>query len=455
MKVPPQSLFTAVVWHKQENPDAANSMEEPLIPVDSSFCNDNCNNSHDNDNDHEAVAITKSHDVVTFLSPLRLKTLSFATGCLVAFVSQYILSQWLWDDAVLQQSTTQVVLFSMVWSFWTCVLVFAAMLLLIQLVSRCHHNISIYNNNNNSSSHQHFQQQQHWDDMVFQMEAHHIVGSLLSISASWMLNHILSVSLRSAAIVHHQVLIASFFLLPYGLFVRIMTTAVSRPVNDTNDDNELTKQAAEQQQQQNKDDHLLSTYQLVAATLGLIMGVCSQFILSFFLWKRHMTEPIVDNVILFSLLWSLLTVLITFSGCSTLRFLIVTEEQPQAFTGPGTGTDQPQQQHNPSSGAAVVSWHAERVFLRMEAHYVFCSLIGICLAWILMDVAMHMVAQIVPSLIMLAVSLAVFWAILCCFPEEKCLQEMKLQQVQQQQNEQQQLLLVKDNTEDMIRLQII
>jgi hypothetical protein len=68
----------------------------------------------------------------------------------------------------------------------------------------------------------------------------------------------------------------------------------------------------------------------------------------------------------------------------------------------------------------------ERVFLRMEAHYVFCALIGICAAWILMNVALGLEQQVLPSLGMLALSLIGFRAILHCFPEEDCLAEIGL-----------------------------
>ena len=62
----------------------------------------------------------------------------------------------------------------------------------------------------------------------------------------------------------------------------------------------------------------------------------------------------------------------------------------------------------------------------MESHYVFCSLIGICVAWILMDLVLGMSDQIVPSFFMLLASLVAFRLILHCFPEDKCLQEIEM-----------------------------
>jgi hypothetical protein len=136
---------------------------------------------------------------------------------------------------------------------------------------------------------------------------------------------------------------------------------------------------------------LQRTYQLIASTLGFLAGLCSQFFLSFCLWKNQMTEPLLDNVILFSLLWSMATVGVTFCGCLSLR-LLTSMDHPSATS-------------------------KERTFLHMESYYVFFSLIGICLAWILMDVVLDMKDQIFPSLVMLALSLACFGVILRCFPE--------------------------------------
>lgn len=184
----------------------------------------------------------------------------------------------------------------------------------------------------------------------------------------------------------HNFVVFALAIIGYCIFFRFMTRLTATENNESSD----------------QVSAVLPTYQLVASTLGLIVGVCSQFLLSFVLWTDHMSKPIIDNVVIFSLLWSICTVLITFSGCLTLRFLTSDVSSPLT---------------------------AERIFLRMESHYVFCSLIGICSAWILMDVVLGMSEQIAPSVVMLSVSLAAFRMILYCFPEEKCLEEIEMRKV--------------------------
>jgi hypothetical protein len=364
----PHGVFTAILLfpqqgRKTENTD--NDLEFPLLQ------------HHEK---QQAVEVEKGDDNTTFIasSPLddgsvmkKLKALAFMCGCMVAWFSQYVLSETLWDPSILLQPTSAVVAFSCVWSFWTCFMVFAAMLLLIHAIYRG------YNIRSNDPS---------WDDCVFQIEAHLIVGALLSISLSWIMMDVLQLG-RPGYTVHNIVLLV-VAVVAYVLFFRCQSYCCAE---DT-----TTKQ---QDLKTMRSSDMMLTFQLVAGTLGLIVGICSQFLLSIALWKDRMTKPVIDNVILFSLLWSFSTVVISFAGCLALRLLTVDEKDRMT---------------------------AERIFLRMESHYVFCSLIGICVAWILMDLVLGMSDQIFPSFVMLAASLAAFRLILHCFPEEKCLEEIEM-----------------------------
>lgn len=356
-RCPPQAVFTAVLFKNQASTSSV-ELEEPLLAKPT----------------NAAIPVAKPVDETSTTSPLenkalllRLKILSFVTGCLIACVSQLILSQTLWDSDILDRPAQDVIVFSLLWSFWTCGAVFVIMLSLIFGVFKF---LNIKRDD------------KHWDDCVFQMEAHLIVGALISISTAWIMLDVLQ--LRVPGHTTHNIVVFSLALVGYLVFFRCMTWTNS-PENPK--DNVTT---------------VLPTYQLVASTLGLIVGICSQFLLSFVLWQDHMSKPIIDNVVIFSLLWSVCTVLITFTGCLTLRFL--TSDESNKVT-------------------------AERIFLRMESHYVFCSLIGICAAWILMDVVLGMCEQIAPSIVMLTVSLAAFRVILYCFPEEKCLEEIEMKDV--------------------------
>jgi hypothetical protein len=255
-------------------------------------------------------------------------------------------------------------------------MVFATMLLLIQGIYRAYHIRA------NDPS---------WDDCVFQIEAHLIVGALLSISMSWIMMDVLQLGRPGYTV--HNIVILVVAVIAYVLFFCCQSACCSE---DNNSKDTVTKQ---QDVKTMRSSDMMMTFQLVAGTLGLIVGICSQFLLSIALWKDRMTKPVIDNVILFSLLWSLSTVVISFAGCLALRLLTVDEKDRMT---------------------------AERIFLRMESHYVFCSLIGICVAWILMDLVLGMSDQIFPSFVMLALSLAAFRLILHCFPEEKCLEEIEM-----------------------------
>lgn len=299
---------------------------------------------------------------------LRLRILSFVTGSVVSLLSQWVLSQLLWDDSILRKDTAHVLMFSVVWAFWTCLVVFSAMILFVQ---------AVYQYYGASST------QAVWDDAVFHMEAHHIVGSLLSISATWIVMDILQIEMPTSPVVP-SLLILALGLLTYSVIFRCLAAPNRR---------------IEQADKTDGSASLMPTYQILAATLGLSIGLCSQFLLSVLLWRDRMTMPVIHNMYAFSLTWSFATAIVTYGGCLSLRSL-VTEEADRLT--------------------------AERIFLRMEAHYVFCSLIGICLAWILMDLLMGVQEQILPSIFVLSMSLLAFQAIIYCFPEDKCLEDMEL-----------------------------
>jgi len=333
------------------------------------------------------------------------KLLSFITGSATALLSQIILSRAMWLDmsALHSQSTMDVIYFSLLWSFWTCVMIFITMMVLVAGIQRCGmRRIRLSDKK--------------WEDVLFQIEAHHIVGSLLTISLIWIVVDVLQsfykfghhhnnehgdASTADSNVMPTIYQNAVYFLIAiawYALFVRCICKKSSKDTTETKSVAVETAKPIEEREESADNESLLSTYQMIAATLGLISGLCSQFLLSFILWKDHMSRPIIDHVVLFSILWSFATVVLTFFGCLSLRLLTVDEDN---------------------------KLDAERIFLRMESHYVFSSLIGICLAWILIDLVMDMSEQIVPSICMLAVSLIAFCAILHCFPEDKCLADFQ------------------------------
>ena len=294
------------------------------------------------DNDHQSE-----------LDLSRFKIVAFLSGSLIAVASQLVLGEMLWQDDILQQSTAHILVFSLHWSFWTCLVIFGAMFLLIQAMQ------------SNPALHALTADDNH----LFQLEAHHVIGSLTAISLTWLLNDVWHVNTSNNKL-STGMLIAVCLLL-YALFCGWMVSSSCGRQGDAS---------------------LLQTLVVMSSLLGLVVGACSQFFLAAILWDEPMQQPLIGNVVVFSLVWSLLTVLMTAAGCASLRALIDHDEKESS----------------------------QRAILRMEAAYVSCTLLGICTSWILMDVCLDMLDQIGPSLGLLAVSMALFRLVLYCFPEDEC-----------------------------------
>jgi hypothetical protein len=144
-KCPPPQLFTAVLFKRN-----ADELQEPLLEkkavteIPAALPNEK----------DETSPLTSKHIM------RRLKVLSFVTGCMVACASQLFLSQTLWDSDILEQPAKDVVVFSLLWSFWTCAAVFIVMVALIYGVYKF---LKVKKDD------------KLWDDAIFQMESHLIV----------------------------------------------------------------------------------------------------------------------------------------------------------------------------------------------------------------------------------------------------------------------------------------
>jgi hypothetical protein len=377
---PPSSLFTAILFQSslqnsnsnddvEVEPNCLSKLQEPLLTESST-----------------ETAVTKESSNSASLQDatwlLRLKVLNFSTGSLSALLSQYILSQTMWNETVMSSPFGPIVIFSLMWSFLTCVIVFSSMFLNVWILEYRHNKSNESNNNKTTTTKTSVKE---WDRFIFQMEAHHVVGALLAVSLYWIFIDVLHLAVHARAM--HTGLFVAMTIVCYGIFFKVMVS--SNPSESV----------------------MMPTYQLLATTLGLVVGLCSQFVLSFCLWRNHMTSPVFSNVILFSLVWSVFTVIITFAGCLALRSLALDDsDDDEDATATATVNKE----------AAI---EKERIHLRMESHYVFAALIGICGAWISMDLVLDMPQQILPSLGMLVVALAAFSVIIYCFPEEQCLEE--------------------------------
>lgn len=356
--------------------------------------------SYDNDLEQSDAPLlsevdSNDNEKTTHLSPAEtssLKRKSVICGSIIAFLSQLILSQCLWDEHILQKSTVRVLIFSLLWSFWTCAMVFSAMVLLVRSL-----NVS----------------KRLSDDLLFQLEAHHMAGALASITVTWLLNDIFHIHSNFLNNPVHQWLVVAATFGCYCVFVGwILYTTQSCVAEKNRTRGEAI--CAESSNTYIAQASMFRTLEMIASIAGLLVGACSQFLLASMFWNAQLHQPAIAHVMVFSVSWSMITVILTAMGCYLLRFLIGSSEDTvgnsdchnTCFTNDTTGYV-----------------FRQRIQLRMEAYYVSCTLVGICMAWIFMDIFLDMTEQIAPSMAMLALSMVVFRAILCCFPEEKCVED--------------------------------
>jgi len=326
-----------------------------------------------------AIAPEETASTTSSTNTGRLQQVSFLTGSFLAYLSQVLLCALLWNKRILAvSSTAEIVAFSLQWSFWTCLMVFVGMLGLIRVVQKLHHPAAGALD----------------DATVFHMEVYYVVGALLTVSAEWICQNVMR-DADNASLANNDsiqmlgphpgflvaVAVPTYLLLAFGLLRQPSNTSASNQSVDASAAAASTT--------------VVPPYRLLAGLLGFVVGVSYQFFLSLLLWQGNDTRlrlPVVEDVIYFSLLWSGLTVTMTFCACLSLR-LVVPPEQ---------------------SGVLL---------LRMEATYISCSLVGICVAWILIDLMSGMPEQVLPSMAMLVVSLGCFQLILRCFPEQSCITE--------------------------------
>ena len=298
------------------------------------------------------------------------KAWALGSGAVVAVVSQLVLSQLLWTNDILstEKSILDVLQFSLVWSFWTSVMIFASMLVVMRILQLRY--AAVFADND-------------WN--VFCVEVHHVLGALAAVSWTWLLKDFSTTIHQEEGWERRPWMGAAMCLAVYGLFL-VGMWCVSSNEEKTQ---EATKSLPHADTYNSNNDGFFA-HQLVASILGLLVGACSQFILANLLWNAVEQIPVLSNIVQFSLLWSVCTVTLTSAVCGALQCLI--------------------------SGS-------KRLHLRMEAAYVSSTLIGICSAWIAMDVMWDMQEQIVPSVGLLVLSLVLFRVILYCFPEECCLED--------------------------------
>jgi hypothetical protein len=310
-----------------------------------------------------------------------------------------------------ESSVLSVIVFSLHWSFWTCVCLLGTLMALSNGLEYVFKSFYCSHNNRNSSVSALLD-----DDLLFLLESHYVVAALLTISAVWVLDTSVTHSLHRDQVVvtWSSALWTALILCGYAMASWWTYCCLT----NGNHHGRFSESMSTTNAQSWTTTSGWSWYWTGAnrwttattMTTGFVVGSSSQAILCYFLWNDHdMRQPAISSLVLFSLLWSALTVIMTALGCYALTSSIVLQRccalLPTSTTTPTIGISQ------------------QRTVLRMEAVYIGCCLVGICSAWIWIDIMHNMMEQVVPSLILLFVSMMAFSTILQCFPEDSCLEE--------------------------------
>jgi hypothetical protein len=399
------------------NPVVLYDLATPLLQQSS----DSINNDHVDDNYETAASDSMIRG--GFSSPMRLglKLAAMVLGSLVAYASQHLLLHFLWNDAILvnsESSVWSVIVFSLHWSFWTCVCLLGTLMALSNGMEHWYKSYYYYyyaqgNRSNNAVFLD--------DDLLFLLESHYVVGALLTISAVWVFDTTVTHSLHRDQVVvtWSSALLTAFILVGYAIGSwwtyccltnngrSVVGNAESTMSTTTNAHSSWTTTSGGWGWYWNAANRWTTVMTMLT---GFVVGGTSQSILCYFLWNDHdMRQPAISSLVLFSLLWSALTVCMTALGCYVLTSSILLQRRRAKLFTPTTTT--------------TMAISQQRTVLRMEAVYIGCCLVGICSAWIWIDIMHHMMEQVVPSLILLFVSMVAFSTILQCFPEDSCLEE--------------------------------
>ena len=325
----------------------------------------------------------------------RFQFLCAITGALLAYLCQMVLCAVLWRDDIYQRTRKEVVVFSVIWSLWTCLVVFAGLFLVLLLIqARLVAGAAASSKINGKKSATTTITYALDEPTLFSLEACYVVSALLTITATWLGKDLL----QDGHVVSHPIT-TLVLLIPGYLWMARVLLKQKQPQQPFEDSSESKNEHHDPDRQFGS----AFTHCMLSGILGLAVGVGSQLLIGLFLWKDlAMTKPIFSNVIGFSLLWSGCTVLLTFLACLSLRLLLppVDPNAPHATSSTTTTT---------------------RLQSRMEATYISCTLVGICGAWIAIDCLTGLRDQVLPSMLMLGLSLFCFHFILRCFPEEHCL----------------------------------
>lgn len=292
---------------------------------------------------------------------LRLNALSFATGAFAVLLAETILA------CLLKSSGSGLSpLFALQWSSWTCACVLGIRLIFLRdmKASYCPEKCDTP-----------------WNSLQHSMELWLLFGGLTSLATWWASLKFFSIALPFSEVRTMTVIVGSSAV--YIIIVALTTPRGRGPF--------LSSSA--------------SFYNFIATLWGFVNGFGSQIILGYIFHsgKMDLARGGIWNPATVSLTWSLGTVLVTVCGIALLCIL-----KPSTI---------------PANQRSKLE--SDRIYLRMESFYILCAIMGISFSWIALDMIAEISNHVIPSCAVLLGSAILFRAILYCFPEEECLEDIQ------------------------------
>lgn len=300
---------------------------------------------------------------IEFITIVKVK--SFVSGSILAALSQIILYVFKLDDNNVGKPTSIVIMFSLQCSFLTLITVFVGISTQKYFLSRS--DVA--------------------DELIFQMEAYNIAGALSAIAVTWLLIDVITIP--SQFIHDHSPLIIVATLIVYGSFcvsVLMQSRQVAR-LRRLRGDADFTDVT---------DAALSKTYHMIAGLSGLLTGASAQFLLVLFLWQVYDDAEAAKRILsafLLSFFWFISTVGITTLGLWCTQQIVASEH------------------------ICDVSQH-KKLMLLVNSYYIRSTMIGICAAWLLLDIFIDATGTMLLPLGMPILSVLVFSATKVVCPDD-------------------------------------
>lgn len=388
----------------------------------------------------------------------RLTVPTFFMGAIIALFSQFVLQYTFYGvntnfiQHILYSSANatalsicKVILFSISWSFMTCIIVFLGMVVSMQLIESIFMrpvptttNKTITNTSksriNDIEDVNDEENEDETDNTLFAMEIAYVFGAIAAIILLWTVfdfglviyptattassssDHMMNIDHSFMFFLYQSPLCVVFMSMMITVLVFSATSMIIHLLRCLYQKHTTNCQVDAKDDVEDVEESMIPTtlsyspspvewfIYCIASTVGLMVGMGTQMILSLILWSNVNQIPFVVQtnltIAMFSFGWSTVTVIVTALACYLLRRIVVQGIVPYYM-------------HR------NISIHYQSLLVvRMEAMYIGWTLTGICIGWIVLDIVHHMASQIYISIILFILSLSSFGCILYYFPEQ-------------------------------------